>query len=167
MRIYAQNILSSMLERFETGLKEIEQRLRADPGAATPARRLAEQFFELVYLDVAGDDETAAHYLSQALALLERAAAAAPDDREIAILGLKYALRARDAATARRWWTRLQAGDRLEQHVVPWRMELAFLEGDWKELRALFETYTRARFFNPRIDEVARYWLPRPEIVVP
>ncbi len=158
VRIYAQNILSTMLERFEGGLKELALQLRENPAAALPARRLAEQFFELVYLDVAGDDETAAHYLAQALGLLERAAAAAPDDREIAFLGLRYALRARDAATARRWHARLDPAQLESQHLLPWRMELAFLEGNWPGLRALFATFARGRFFNPRIDEVAKFW---------
>ncbi len=158
VRIYAQNILSGMLERFEGGIKELEQQLGANPDAALPARRLAEQFFELVYLDVAGDDETAAHYLVKALALLDRAAVAAPQDREIPLLGLKYALRARDAATARRWSTRIAPEHFDSQHVLPWRMELAFLEGDWAGLRALFGAFAQGRYFNPRIDEVAKFW---------
>ncbi|MSU49655.1 MAG: hypothetical protein EXS37_11320 [Opitutus sp.] len=107
VRIYAQNILSSMLERFEGGIKELEQRLDAEPHAAAHAVRLAEQYFELVYLDVAGDDETAAHYLQRAQALLTRAAAVSPDDREIAFQGMRYALRARDRAQARAWFERL------------------------------------------------------------
>ncbi len=158
VRIYAQNILSGMLERFEGGIKELEQKLRDNPDAAQPARRLAEQFFELVYLDVAGDDETAAHYLSKALALLDRAAAAAPDDREIPLLGLKYALRARQPAIARAWSERIDPAQVDSQHVLPWRMELAFQEGDWTALRTLFAAFARGRYFNPRIDEVARFW---------
>lgn len=158
VRIYAQNILSGMLERFEGGIKELEEQLRANPDAALPARRLAEQFFELVYLDVAGDDETAAHYLKQALSLLERAAAAAPDDPEIPLLGLKYALRARDVATAQRWGARIDPAQLNSQHVLPWRMELAFQKADWAGLRALFAAFAQGHYFNPRIDEVARFW---------
>lgn len=164
VRIYAQNILSGMLERFEGGIKELEQQLRANPDAALPARRLAEQFFELVYLDVAGDDETAAHYLTQALGLLERAAAAAPADREIPLLGLKYALRARDVVSARRWSARIEPAQLDSQHVLPWRMELAFQEADWAGLRALFAAFAQGRYFNPRIDEVARFWGVAPAV---
>ena len=162
VRIYAQNILSTMLERFETALKELQQRLDSEPAAAAPAVRLAEQYYELVYLDVAGDDETAAHYLGQALALLDRAAAVAPADAELAYLGLKYALRARDAATARRWLARLETRTIETQQTLPWRMELAFLEGDWAALRELFDTFTRARHVNPRIEELIRFWNPPP-----
>lgn len=164
VRIYAQNILSGMLERFEGGIKELEQQLRANPDAALPARRLAEQFFELVYLDVAGDDETAAHYLTQALGLLERAAAAAPNDHEIPLLGLKYALRAREVATARSWSARIEPVQLSSQHVLPWRMELAFQEADWAGLRALFAAFAQGRYFNPRIDEVARFWGAAPAV---
>lgn len=158
VRIFAQNILSSMLERFESGIKALEEQLRSNPAAATPSRQLAEQYFELVYLDVAGDDNMSAHYLTKALALLEQAFAAAPTDRDIALLGLKYALRARHLDLARRWYARLAPTALNTQHVLPWRMELAFLEGDWTALRQLFTRFAAAGYINPRIDELSRFW---------
>ncbi len=159
VRIYAQNILSAMLEGFEERIKDLEGKLRADPGAVATAHRLAEQFFELVYLDVAGDDETAAHYLAKAIALLETAITIAPASPELSFLGLKYALRARDPAGARRWCARLPAASLHAQHVLPWRMELAFLEGDWAELRRLLTAFARAGFINPRLEEIVDFWL--------
>lgn len=158
VRIYAQNILSTMLERFEEGIKQLEARIASGQGDAATATRLAEQYFELVYLDVAGDDETAAHYLAKALALLDTAFVAAPHDPAIVFLGFKYALRARDAAVARRWLDRLEQRKSDAQQVLPWRMELAFLEGDWTRLRGLFEEFARARYINPRIEELSRFW---------
>ncbi len=162
VRIYAQNILSSMLEKFESGIKQLEQRVATDGFDPINASRLAEQYFELVYLDVAGDEETAAHYLGKALALLEPAAAASPQDGPIALLGFKYALRARDVDAARRWLARVEATRHEAQHVLPWRMELAFLEGDWTRLRADFAEFRRAHYLNPRIDELATFWLRAP-----
>lgn len=159
VRIYAQNILSSMLERFEESIKQLETRMAAGDTDATTATRLAEQYFELVYLDVAGDDETAAHYLAKALALLETAFSASPNDSSVAFLGFKYALRARDVTAARRWLERLEQGNPDLQQVMPWRMELAFLEGDWVRLRTLFEEFARARYINPRIEDLSRFWL--------
>lgn len=159
VRIYAQNILSTMLERFEAGIKELEERLRADPTQTATARRLAEQYFELVYLDVAGDEETSAHYLTKALALLERVAAQPNADRSVSFLGFRYALRARDVAAARRWLARLPDEEVEAQHVLPWLMELAFLEGDWRRLRALFAGFRRARLINRRIEDLADFWL--------
>lgn len=163
VRIYAQNILSSMLERFEAGIKQLEERLNADPNGIATAKRLAEQYFELVYLDVAGDDETSAHYLSKALALLERTAAAPNADAAGAFLGFRYALRARDVAAARRWLDRLHGPEADAQHVLPWRMELAFLEGDWQHLRALLAAFKGSGYINPRIEELGEFWVgPRP-----
>lgn len=159
VRIYAQNILSSILERFDSVIKHLEEHLQAAPADHATARRLAEQYFELVYLDVAGDDETAAHYLDRARALLERVAAANPDDFGIPFLGLRYALRARDAETARRWVSRLRPEDMEAQHVIPWLMELAFLEGDWRRLRALFAGFRRTGMINRRIEELCAFWL--------
>ena len=159
VRIYAQNILSSMLERFEEGIKQLEQRIAADQFEPLTATRLAEQYFELVYLDVAGDEETAAHYLAKALTLLERAADASPGDDAIVFLGFKYALRARDVVAARRWLDRLNPAQHEAQYIIPWLMELAFLEGDWRRLRALFAGFRRAGHVNPRVEELARFWM--------
>lgn len=158
VRIYAQNILSTMLERFEASVKALEQRLAEQPDAPQPALNLAEQYFELVYLDVAGDDETAAHYLDKALALLERAATHAPDDGRIAFLGLKYALHARDTARARLWLERVERCRVEPQQVLPWRMELDFLEGNWTRLKAQLATAVQAGYINPRIEALAPFW---------
>ncbi|MEY2878576.1 MAG: hypothetical protein RLZZ15_956 [Verrucomicrobiota bacterium] len=158
VRIYAQNILSGMMERFEGTLKELEQRLAAEPGAALHAVRVAEQYHEFVYLDVAGDDQTAAHYLGKALGLLRRAADLAPTDAGIALLGLKCALRARDLTGAREWFARLSALAPDVRQVLPWEMELAFLAGDWAALRATFARFERSGAVNPRIEALVQFW---------
>ncbi len=158
VRIYAQNILSSMLERYEGGIKELAQRVAAEPSAALHAVRLAEHYHELVYLDVAGDDETAAHYLAQAQNLLKRAAALAPDDREIPFLGLKCAIRARDAVAAEQWAQQLQRDGNDIRQTLPWLIELVFLQSDWVRLRELFAVFERSQMVNPRIEELVRYW---------
>jgi hypothetical protein len=158
VRIYSQNILSTMLERYESGLKELARRLAAEPGAALHAVRLAEQYHELVYLDVAGDDETAAHYLNQALALLARAADLSPADPTIAFLALRCAIRARNLPAAEHWFARLEAGGYDVRQVLPWRMELVFLQADWARLRELFVVYHRSQIVNPRIDDLVRFW---------
>ncbi len=162
VRIYAQNILSTMLERFETGLKELDQRLAAEPEAALHAIRLAEHYYELVYLDVAGDDDTAAHYLAKAQTLLARAAMLAPGDGQIPLLGLKCALRARDLAAAEHWFAQLEARGYDVPQVLPWHMELVFLRGDWPRLRELFTTFEHDRIVNPRIAELVQFWTPAP-----
>ncbi len=164
VRIYAQNILSTMLERYEGGLKELAQQMAAEPAVAVHAVRLAEQFHELVYLDVAGDDETAAHYLRQALDLLARAAELSPDDQEIAFLGLRCAIRARELDAAEQWFERLQRGGYDVRQVLPWRMELVFMQGDWARLRELFVVYRRGQIINPRIDDLARFWEGSPPV---
>ncbi len=158
VRIYAQNILSTMLERYESSLKELAQRLAAEPGAALHAVRLAEQYHELVYLDVAGDDETATHYLNQAQTLLARAAELQPTNQEIAFLGLKCAIRARNLAAADQWFAHLDHIGHDVRQTLPWLMELVFMKGDWVRLRELFAVFQRGRIVNPRVDELAHFW---------
>lgn len=158
VRIYAQNILSTMLERYESGIKELAQRVSAEPGAALHAVRLAEQYHELVYLDVAGDDETAAHYLNQAQTLLSRAADLAPEDHDITFLGLRCAIRARNLPDAERWFARLEKAGYDIRQVLPWRMELVYMQGDWPRLRELCVVFQRGQIVNPRIEELVQYW---------
>jgi hypothetical protein len=158
VRIYAQNILSTMLERFEAGIKELEQRLDAEPNAWGHAIRLAAQYFELVYLDVAGDEETASRYLTWAQTLLQRADAAAPGDAEVAFQGLRYALRAHDVGQARKWFARLDTSGYDARQVLPWEMELVFIEGDWPALHRLFDEFHRSEIVNPRVEEVIAFW---------
>ncbi len=159
VRIYTQNILSALIERFEGGLKELEQRFAAEPNIAIHAVRVAEQYYELVYLNVAGDEQTAGHYLTKALALLTRAAELAPDDREIGFLALKCALRARDLPAAQTWFRYLETHGYDSRQVLPWQMELMFLQGDWKRLQELFRVLRRSGTVNPRIESLAQFWL--------
>jgi len=158
VRIYAQNILRAMLERFEASVKALEQKLAQEPDAVPFAVNLAEQYFELVYLDVAGDDETAAHYLGKAIALLEQAAIRAPNDGRIACLGLKYALRARDVAAARRWLEHVERCQVEPQQVLPWSMELAFMERNWSQVNAQLAAFTEAGYINQPIEEISAFW---------
>ena len=95
VRIYAQNILSGLLENFEGRIKELEKRVKKRPDETATAVNLAEQYFELVYLDVAGDEETSEHLLAQAVKMLDEAAQQRPGDGHIILLRLKYALRQR------------------------------------------------------------------------
>ncbi len=162
VRIYAQNVLSGTIERFEAQLKAIEQRLDAEPAVALHAVRLAEHYHELVYLNVAGDEETAAHYLAKAQTLLARADGLAPGDRQIPLLGLKCALRARDLAAAERWFAQFETAGYDTAQVLPWRMELEFMAGRWPRLHALFAEFQQARIVNPRIEELAAFWTRPP-----
>ena len=77
----------------------------------------------------------------------------------IVFLGFKYALRARDVVAARNWLDRLNPAQHEAQYIIPWLMELAFLEGDWRRLRALFAGFRRARHVNPRVEDLARFWM--------
>lgn len=158
VRIYSQNILASILSHFESRIKDLEQLQRNSPGAAGPAIRLAEYYYELVYLDVAGDSEAATHYLKKALALLEQVASAEPDNRHVPLLGLKFALRAEDITLARQWLQRLESFQFDEMQVMPWRLEIAYREHQWESLRQMFGEFQNMKPINPKITNLARFW---------
>jgi tetratricopeptide (TPR) repeat protein len=158
VRIYAQNILSSLLESFESRIKDLEKRARTYPIETATAVSLAEQYFELVYLDVAGDEETSAHLLEKAIDLLDRAAKQSPKNGHIALLRLRYALRQRDIGEARESLRKLSALVVDEQMVMPWKMELAYQCRDWTGMRRLLGEFVRKGFVNPRIETMAEFW---------
>ena len=158
VRIYAQNILSGLLESFEGRIKELERRSKKSPVEVATMVSLAEQYFELVYLDVAGDEETSDHLLAKAVGMLDDAAKRAPRDGHIALLRLRYALRRRDVAGAEAALKKAEALKIDSQMVLPWQMELAFQKKNWGELRRLFEVFVDRGFVNPRIEALARFW---------
>lgn len=158
VRIFAQNALSDLLEKFEKRIKVLETRSRDRPTDVAAAVGLAEQYFELVYLEVAGDEETGAHLLQQAVTILNRAAAQAPQNPRVALLQLRYALRQRNGAIAREALDRVKRLKVDEQVVLPWEAELAFVSRDWAKLKALLAHFVDQRFVNPRIEALAAYW---------
>lgn len=162
VRIYAQNILSGMLESFEGRIKELEKRSRERPADSATAVSLAEQYFELIYLDVAGDEETSNHLLGKAVETLEQAAAQSPENSHVAMLQLRYALRQRDAKRAARAVEKLSSLPVDDQMVLPWQIELAFQQRDWKRMRELLRRFVSRGYMNPRIEQLARFWKVEP-----
>ncbi len=158
VRIYAQNILADILGYFEDRIKNLEQTQHENPQSAPAAIRLAESYFELVYLDVSGDSDSDAHNLGQALALLELAHALDPGSQRIGFLALKYALRADDLTKAKKWLRILEQQNFDPNQLMPWRLEIAYLERDWDKLRTLFTTYDHEADINPRIGQLGRFW---------
>ncbi|GAB5562305.1 MAG: hypothetical protein SynsKO_39520 [Synoicihabitans sp.] len=158
VRIYAQNILSGLLEKFESRIKELERKSREQPTDSATAVSLAEQYFELVYLDVAGDEETSEHLLKKSVEMLERAAVNAPKNSHIAFLQLRYALRQRNVEAARTALKKLETLKADEQMVLPWRMELDYQVRDWVSLKRHLAYFINRGYPNPRIENLARFW---------
>ena len=158
VRIYAQNILSGLLESFEGRIKELERRSKKSPVEVATTVSLAEQYFELVYLDVAGDEETSDHLLAKAVGMLEDAATRSPRDGHIALLRLRYALRRRDVFGAEAALEKAEALKLDSQMVLPWHIELAYQKKDWSEMRRLFGVFLERGFVNPRVEALARFW---------
>lgn len=158
VRIYAQNILSGMLESFEGRIKELEKRTAERPADTATAVSLAEQYFELIYLDVAGDEETSNHLLGKAVNTLEQAAKQSPENSHIAMLRLRYALRQRDTARAVDALNQLNSMKLDEQMILPWHIELAYQRRDWPETKKLLNRFIQKGYMNPRIEQIARFW---------
>lgn len=158
VRIFAQNSLSDLLEKFESRIKALEARSQSHPTDVAAAVGLAEQYFELVYLEVAGDEETSDHLLGKAMAILDRAARQSPENPRVALLQLRYALRQRDREAARAALERVKTLQVDEQVLLPWETELAFIERDWSAVKRLLARFSEKRFVNPRVEALAEYW---------
>ncbi len=163
VRIYAQNILADILGHFEERIKDLEQTQKEHPENPQAAVHLAEHYFELVYLDVAGDSDSDAHNLSKALTLLNHAHELDPESQRIGFLALKYALRASNLPEAKKWLSLLEKQNFDLDQLMPWRLEIAYLERDWAGLYHLFSNYDHDTDINPRIGQLGRYWFGQRE----
>ena len=124
----------------------------------TTAVGLAEQYFELVYLDVAGDEETSTHLLAKAVAILDKAGEREPDHAGIAVLQLRYALRQRNVGRADAALQRARELRVDEQVLLPHAAELSFQQRDWTGLREVLGVFIERRFVNPKIEALAEFW---------
>ena len=162
VRIYAQNLLAEILGGFDLGVKKLEHELAEHPGDVQRMLRLAEYYYELVYLNIASDDEAVAHYLGKALAVVGDAYSKAPKNRILITHALRYSLRLRDVGAAQIWLARLQSMESTRAAVLPYEIELAYLTRDWQRLRDLFDEFRNSHGANPRIDRLADFWLTPP-----
>lgn len=139
VRIYAQNLLSRIVERVEGNTRRLERQL-AESRTPSCLVRLAEQYHELVYLGILEEPEGCQMAMKKALALLEEATALEPANPHLYLLSLKYSLRNRDLSRSRRHLAEVEAmpGCTPEQ-LLPLKGELAFLEKDWAALRGLLK----------------------------
>lgn len=162
VRIYAQNLLAEILAGFDVGVKTLESELEEHPGEVQRMLRLAEYYYEMVYLNIASDDEAVAHYLGKALAVLAQAYAVEPANRILISHGLRYSLRLGDLNAARVWFVRLQGLNPARSTILPYEIEIAYLARDWPRLISLFQEFRSMHGANPRIDRLADFWLTSP-----
>lgn len=162
VRIYAQNLLAEILGGFDLGVKKLEQELADHPGDVQRMLRLAEYYYEMVYLNIVSDDEAIAHYLGKALAVVGNAYPLAPQHRILITHALRYSLRLSDVGAAQLWLERLQGLGATRSSLLPYAIELAFLQRDWQRLLSLFDEFRSSHGANPRIDRLADFWRTLP-----
>jgi hypothetical protein len=158
VRLYAQNILVKIIKAEEAKLRTLEQSLRQDPENFRLTVHLAEQYHEFVYLSLATDPEMQRFYMDKAVGLLKKADALKPDTPHVLWLLLKYALKIKDAATAKVYVQKLrQLGSQLEL-IGPWELEVYFIERNWQGFEQLLGRLRSCHYVDPKVNRLLEFW---------
>ncbi|MBI5801680.1 MAG: tetratricopeptide repeat protein [Verrucomicrobia bacterium] len=133
VRLLAQTQFNQIIAGLEGRVKTLEADLATPPRHLNKLLLLAEQYHEMVYLGLA-TDETQAIYLGRAIELLDEAASTAPDNTAVRFLLVKCSLKAGRLDQARAGIQFLRKKGWQPEVLVPWEVEIAFLERDWELL---------------------------------
>lgn len=158
-KLYAQGILSQLVERYEGSIAELKKGAEAHPEDTELMLRLAEQYHEVVELDLVTDPELQAFYISNAIELLERVLAVEPANDGVMLLLAKYCLQMNDPERA------LTVVERLKELAVspdllePLEIEALFQQRSWGAFRKQLNEGMVNRFCNPEIQHLGRFWL--------
>ena len=146
---------SRINQRIETALRQLED---ADPqqrGALHAA--VARSYWELAYLGLA-QGGVLDHVLEQAAKHTGLALAAA-EDAELHLLGARIALEQGNLEMAREQLQKAQAAGIDAAKLVPFRAEVAFLGGEYKDIPGLLSSLPDEALRRPPFAELARYWV--------
>ena len=159
VKLYAQGILSQLVERYEGSIAELKKSSETHPEDTELMLRLAEQYHEVVELDLVTDPELQAFYISNAIELLEQVLAVEPANEPIMLLLAKYCLQMNDPERALRVVDELQKLAVSPDLLEPLEIEALFQQRSWGAFRKRLNDGMVNRFCNPELQHLGRFWL--------
>jgi len=157
VRIYAQNLLSQIMERVEALTRQLEKELPSERTAAKLAY-LAEQYHEQVYIGVVVEKESCRALIEKSTKLLEEAIQQEPQNPRLRLLAVEYLL---ENSELERASAHLRAAESLpgvtEGMLFPWRAEIDYQLRDWNALHQLMKSHSEIT--DPALSAIAQFWL--------
>lgn len=162
VRLFSQHILQKILETDEHRIARRSRQVCDEEIRLEDWIVLAESYHESIYLGLISDREVFKQYLGKAIECLEKAAGICPANHYVRFLLVKYSIEAGDVAKARTYLAQLQRMNSSDPFIVPWELEILFLERDWKAFAKLFHEKREYCESNPKLRHAARFWFASP-----
>ncbi len=160
VKLYSQSRLSAIVEQYEETIASFKQGLDEKPEDTSLLLSLAEQYTELVTLDLVIDPEIQRFYLRQAADLTERACRVAPEETQPWMARAQYALALGDTEVASQAIEHLEQLGAGSEVTEPLAIEVCFLRRDWDQFRESLAEGLRNRFVAPSVQALGEFWLP-------
>ncbi len=159
VKLYAQGILSKLVERYEGMVADLKKDLERSPQDTTIMLQLAEQYCEIVVLDLVTDQELQRFYLKSAIELLEAILLREPGNDQVMILLAKYQLMVNEPDRAMVTLKGLRALGVPDEVLVPVEVEALYLKRAWQDFRARLSEGIRDRFCDPQLQSLGEFWV--------
>ena len=160
VKLYAQGILSKLVERYEGMVADLKKDFEANPEDTIIMLQLAEQYCEIVELDLVTDQQLQRFYLKCAIELLESILLREPGNDRVMILLAKYQLMINEPDKAMVTLKALRSLGVSKEVLVPVEVEALYLMRSWHDFRERLSSGIRDRFCDPQLQSLGEFWVP-------
>ena len=158
-KLYSQAMLSQLVERCEKNITELKKQVEEFPGDREALFRLAEQYYELVELDLVTDAEMQRFYVLRAIELLEEVHSIDLDDSDTLFRLVRYHLRIEQLEEAEGYLNRLRERGLSAELLEPFEIEILFCRRSWSQFRKRIQSTLVNRFCDPSLQEAGEFWM--------
>ncbi len=164
VKLYSQAILSKLVERYEAIVADLKKEYEEKPMDSGVTLRLAEQYCEIVELDLITDHELQLFYLNRSVSLLEDILKREPGNDHVWRLLAKYQLMVNKPDQALNSVEELRALGVSNEVLAPVEIEALFQKRRWSEFRKQLTNGVIDRFCDPQLQSLGEFWIggPRP-----
>ena len=160
-KLYSQAILSQIEEKYEKTIADLKAQCEQKPQETACRLRLAEQYHEIVDLDLVTDSELQDFYIRNAIKLLMEVVNEEPRHEQAHIDLVRYHLRIGESREASVWLGRLRELNVSNEVLEVYEVEILFNQRAWERLRSRIREGMRNRFCDPALQAAGEFWFPQ------
>ncbi len=158
-KLYSQAMLSQLVERCERNISELKSRVAQVPDDKDAMFRLAEQYFEIVELDLVTDAELQRFYVIRAIELLENVLSSDCEDDTVLFRLVQYHLRIEQIEEAEGYLDCLRERGVSSELLEPFEVEILYCRRSWTHFRTRIQTTVVNRFCDPSLQKAGEFWM--------
>lgn len=158
VRLLAQTQYNRIQASIELTVKSLEAEIQGGHAPAPHYIQLAEQYHELVFLGLSGE-EAQYVYLGRASELLQQALKMDPRNQPARLLLLKCLVRSKKLDEAVRELEELKRMGVREEILMPWESDIHYQRREWKDLRRCLASLRANSRNDLRLRAPVEFWL--------